>query len=287
MPTHQEAPTIRQIISETETALKETGIENPKGEAEILLEKVTALDKFNLYFQSNKKLSASQLKKITQMISMRKSNIPIQYIAGKAYFRNLVLDVAPEVLIPRPETEQLVELVIEKCKKSAKHNPVIVDAGTGCGAIAISLAKEFPLSKLIATDISKKALNIASKNAYLNGVSQRVRFLNTFLMDSISDKVDIIVANLPYIPSAQLDSLPEEVKKEPRIALDGGNNGYELIEKLILASAKKLKNQGSIFLEIGISQADAIANIIYSVGFKKVMILKDFSNADRYVIGEF
>lgn len=279
--------TIRKIISETEATLEEAGIENPRREAEILLEEVTAFDRFNLYYRGNKILDNTQLIKLNQMVSLRKNNNPVQYITGKTYFRSLVLNVTPEVLIPRYETEQLVELVIKKCKRTLKKDLTIADVGTGSGAIAISLAKEIPYCKLIATDVSKKALTTAFKNASTHGVEGQITFLNTFLMNSVPRKVDIIVANLPYVPSVRLETLPEEVKKEPKIAVDGGNNGYGLIKKLIHSSVGNLKKQGSIFLEIGISQADAVANIIYSAGFKKVVVSKDFSNIDRYIIGEF
>lgn len=192
----------------------------------------------------NPKEEASLNKNLARLLSGE----PLAYITGKQSFFGLEFKVNPDVLIPRPETELLVEEGIRKLN-SLQRPLVVTDVGTGSGCIAISLAKSLPRSKIYATDISYKALLVAKRNIQDNQVEKQIFLCQTFLLDGIANKFDLICANLPYIPTKTLNDLPI-IKFEPRLALDGGDNGFALIRRLLESIKKKIQPDGIILLEI-------------------------------------
>lgn len=262
--------------------LMNSGIEDYKENARVILEFVTGQSYFELCLNGIA-LSCSQVDKIDELVDARKKRVPLQYLAGQAFFMDLVLDVDENVLIPRPETELLVELVVETVGND--ESLTVADVGTGSGGIAISLAKRLhENTRVIASDISSKALNVARKNALKNGVNN-IEFIQGNLLDGISGSLDVVVANLPYVPSMDMSNLQEEVKKEPILALDGGFDGLRLIEPLVAQCAEKMKPGGCIFLEAGIGQTGKIADFLDANGFKNVNIYKDYSGIERLVTG--
>lgn len=213
--------------------------------------------------------------------------IPIQYITQEAEFMGLKFRVNPGVLIPRPETEILVEQVLKLAAKNEPESRYILDIGTGSGAIAVSLTKYDSLCKIIASDISADALNLARLNAASNGAEHRIRFVlaDLFLGISENERFDFIVSNPPYIPSDSCEALPLEVQCEPRIALDGGPNGLAFYKKIIPESAVWLNPGGYLVLEIGFGQAAAVEKLIDDTRlYRDKKIIKDYNGINRVII---
>ena len=215
-------------------------------------------------------------------------SIPEQYKTGIAYFMDFEFKVSPDTLIPRPETELLVEKVIETANKLydlrlTTYNLQILDIGTGCGNIAISLTKYIPQSRITALDISDEALIKAKQNAFDLGVSDKIDFIKSNLFDSLeySVKYDIIVSNPPYVSKIDMGTLPEEVNEEPPAALYGGVDGLDFYKKIIRGAPKFLKKNGFLIMEMGYDQSLSVQDILKDSGYRDIEIFKDYSGIDR------
>ena len=210
--------------------------------------------------------------------------VPVQYITGGTEFMGLEFQVNPSVLIPRPETEVLVERVLQLMSKEGFASPYILDLGTGSGAIAVSLTKHNPLCKIVASDISEEAMEVARANAVLNGVIDRIHFILSDLFSGIdeNERFDLVISNPPYIPADRYEVLPLEVKNEPRIALDGGEKGLDFYRKIIPESAKRLKGLGYLVMEMGFGQSEAVKKLADDTGsFIDTEIVKDYNGINR------
>ncbi|MFA5148273.1 MAG: peptide chain release factor N(5)-glutamine methyltransferase [Candidatus Omnitrophota bacterium] len=215
--------------------------------------------------------------------------IPVQYITGLAEFMGFEFEVNCSVLIPRPETEILVERVLALIERESMERPRILDLGTGSGAIAVSLTKLSPSCRILASDVSEEALEVARGNSAANGLGEGIEFVNSDLFKGIPDKIkfDVIISNPPYIPSEDYDSLPLEVRSEPRIALDGGLKGLEFYGKIIPEASARLKKGGFLALEIGYGQSGAVRGIIEDSGaYSQVDVIKDYNDIDRIVFAK-
>ena len=259
--------------------LMKSGSPDSRLEAEILLRHVLKIDRATMFSNLENILDSKQENDIAELVQRRLANEPLSYITGTREFYSLDFQITSDVLIPRQETETLVDEVI----KIAKENPLkIVDVGTGSGAIAIALAVNLPLAKIIATDISVDALHVAESNTKMNDVFSRINLKQGNLLDVLDEKVDVIVSNPPYIPSNQIEHLQPEVKKEPHIALDGGSDGLEYIRKLIGNCSEKLNNNGHIFIEIDPSQSEEVLKIADThFPDARTAIIKDLSQNNR------
>ena len=259
--------------------LMKSGSPDSRLEAEILLRHVLKIDRATMFSNLENILDSKQENDIAELVQRRLANEPLSYITGTREFYSLDFQITSAVLIPRQETETLVDEVI----KIAKENPLkIVDVGTGSGAIAIALAVNLPLAKIIATDISVDALHVAESNTKMNDVFSRINLKQGNLLDVLDEKVDVIVSNPPYIPSNQIEHLQPEVKKEPYIALDGGSDGLEYIRKLIGNCSEKLNNNGHIFIEIDPSQSEEVLKIADThFPDARTAIIKDLSQNNR------
>jgi len=259
--------------------LMKSGSPDSRLEAEILLRHVLKIDRATMFSNLENILDSKQENDIAELVQRRLANEPLSYITGTREFYSLDFQITSAVLIPRQETETLVDEVI----KIAKENPLkIVDVGTGSGAIAIALAVNLPLAKIIATDISVDALHVAESNTKMNDVFSRINLKQGNLLDVLDEKVDVIVSNPPYIPSDQIEHLQPEVKKEPHIALDGGSDGLEYIRKLIGNCSEKLNNNGHIFIEIDPSQSEEVLKIADThFPDARTAIIKDLSQNNR------
>ena len=259
--------------------LMKNGSPDSRLEAEILLRHVLKIDRATMFSNLENILDSKQENDIAELVQRRLANEPLSYITGTREFYSLDFQITSAVLIPRQETETLVDEVI----KIAKENPLkIVDVGTGSGAIAIALAVNLPLAKIIATDISVDALHVAESNTKMNEVFSRINLKQGNLLDVLDEKVDVIVSNPPYIPSDQIEHLQPEVKKEPHIALDGGSDGLEYIRKLIGNCSEKLNNNGHIFIEIDPSQSEEVLKIADThFPDARTAIIKDLSQNNR------
>jgi len=270
------------------TALRILETSNPQLEAELLLQHALGLDRSQLYQRLHDEMPPDKETAYHDLVWRRLCGEPTPYIIGQADFYDIELAVAPAAAIPRPETELLVEETLALAGERLQEAPslAIVDVGTGCGAIALALATHLPSAQIIATDISPAALALAEGNAESLGLASPVRFLCGDLLAPLEQPVDIVVANLPYVRSAEWESLPVEIRcHEPRGALDGGPDGLRVIERLLRQAPAYLRPGASLLLEIGYDQGIAVA-ILASRAFPRatVVIKMDLAGLDRLVV---
>lgn len=264
-------------------------------ETELLFSEILNCDRLSLYQNKNLPLGRDKSWLIASALKRRMSGEPIQYILGKAEFMGLEFKVDENVLIPRPETEILVEKVIDLVHSSSRQVidgqakfmvQSILDIGTGSGCIAVSLAKFIPNASITAVDISEKAIEAAKQNALLNNV--KINFLVSDLFSNNELRAmgyELIVSNPPYILGAEIESLQPEVRREPRIALDGGRDGLDFYRRIISSAPVYLKTRGFLIMEIGFNQRKKIENIFQKSGnFEIIEFIKDYNNLDRIIL---
>ncbi len=257
-------------------------------ESELLFTQVLGCKIDKLYLNRDTGLTLAQSRFISSVLKRRALGEPIQYILGETEFMGLNFTLNRHVLIPRPETEVLVETVLRYSGKMASCNKHALELGTGSGCIAVSLAKLLFDYKVTATDISLKALSLAISNAELNGVGNKITFILSDLFSSLppaSDRYSICVSNPPYIPSDEIDKLQPELSFEPRIALDGGRDGLKFYRRIINESKDYLENSGILIMEIGYNQSRDIKKIFsLAGGFEAIEIVKDYNNLERVIV---
>ncbi|MDD5730642.1 MAG: peptide chain release factor N(5)-glutamine methyltransferase [Candidatus Omnitrophica bacterium] len=260
-------------------------------ETELLFTHVLNCDRASLYLDKERALNKDEVLFISAALKRRIRGEPIAYILGKQEFMGLDFKVNKDVLIPRQETEILVESAIKAAGtlKLSRSGPLkILDVGTGSGCIAISLAKFLPREEISAVDVSEKALAVALENAKLHDA--RVKFINSDLFvrcPTPEARYDIIVSNPPYIPSLEIEKLQPEVRYEPRAALDGGNDGLDFYRRIIKSAGEYLKDNGLLIMEMGFGQKDAVKNILQKSGnFEIIDMVKDYSDIERVIIGK-
>ena len=289
--------------------LAQAGSDEANLEAELLLAHALgpstgsgqALDRVHLYQRLRNDLPSDQEQAYHSLLERRLAHEPTAYIVGHKEFYGLELEVAPAAIIPRPETEVLVELVIALARERLAGGPFTLgDVGVGCGAIAVAVAHELPQAEVIATDVSPEALALAQRNAQRHGLSERIRFLQGDLLEPLtthpepkpggsrdsSRRVDIIAANLPYVRTDDWERLPPEIREyEPRDGLDGGPGGLRVIERLLRQAPPYLKPGGALFVEIGDEQGQA-ASALAREAFPQahVEVKPDLSGLDRVLV---
>ena len=276
--------TIKELLNQGIIMLKNEEVDAPKNKARAILQHTLKKSREYLIIYDNKQVTKEQRDEYVKNIKRLILGEPLQYITGLQEFMKLNFVVTKDVLIPQPDTEILVEEVINIANKL--ENPIILDLCTGSGAIAISLAKYVPNIKVIATDVSKKALEIARHNAKLNGVLNSIDFLESNLFDKIKNiKFDIIVSNPPYIPSNEIKTLPKDVRQEPVIALDGGKDGLDFYRKIFEKGYEFLNRQGYLCVEIGYNQREDVKKIIEKQKrYVETYCKKDLCENDRVII---
>jgi release factor glutamine methyltransferase len=258
-------------------------------EAELLFTEILHCDRQSLYLDKNIPWGKDQSRLVSAVLKRRLSGEPLQYILGKADFMGLEFRVSSGVLIPRPETEILVEAVIKLIRglKAQGRGARVLDLGTGSGCIAVALKKFIPGIEAAAVDISEKALQTARENAFRHRVD--IRFVSGDLFAGLKpreDLYDLIVSNPPYIPADEIDTLALEVRREPRASLDGGKDGLDFYRRIISGSPRYLKPGGVLVFEIGFGQEEAIKNIFLKSGFFEIIdIIKDYNQINRVIIG--
>lgn len=253
-------------------------------EAELLFTGLLGCDRTSLYLNKGLVLDKDKLHLVSLALKKRVKGEPIQYILGKTEFMGLEFKINPDVLIPRPETEILVETVIKYANRLSACS--ILELGTGSGCIAVSLAKYLQGSQITATDVSEKALVVARYNAKLNKVGKKIKFLKKDLFKSIFDnRYAICVSNPPYIASSEIKRLQPEVQFEPEVALNGGSDGLYFYKNIITSSPKYLRGRGFLIFEIGFNQKDAVKKYIQNSGYFEIIeIIKDYNNLDRVIV---
>ncbi|MDI6731095.1 MAG: peptide chain release factor N(5)-glutamine methyltransferase [Candidatus Margulisbacteria bacterium] len=292
-----DAWSVNKTLDWTTNYFKDHGIEWPHLEAEILLAHSLNVKRIQLYVQHEKVLSSAELARFRGYIERRVKHEPIAYITGCQPFMGLDFIVTRDTLIPRPETEKLVELAIDiinsRSSVVSRNLPAgrqesLVDLGTGSGAIAVSLAKYLPQVKIIGIDISSAALEVAKQNAVKHNVVDRCRFIRGNMFEPLQDigRVDLIISNPPYIPTKVISTLTPDVKDfEPISALDGGEDGLDYIRKLIDGAPNCLKPKGLIILEFGDGQAEKVRSYTKDK-FGDTKIIRDPFDKERIFLGQ-
>jgi release factor glutamine methyltransferase len=276
--------TIKSAISEGAETLAASGVNESRSDAALLLMHVLQSDRAFLVAHPERILSADQLERFRSLVSRRAQGEPLQYITSHQEFFKLDFELTPDVLIPRPETELIVEVGLELLKH--KPAPTLADIGTGSGCIAISLLHELTNARAVAVDLSPAALAVATKNAARHQVINRLRLVKSDLFSAIDsgECFDVIVSNPPYVPVDDLMDLPREVRHEPQDALDGGTDGLAVIRRLLNDAPKFLRSGGYLVFEIGIDQAKGIKQIVEQTAWELVEIRKDLQGIPRTVV---
>jgi len=268
--------------------LGEKGIESPRLDAELLLREILKIADTELYLSSHRPLTRHQFAYYKCLLNKRIRGEPTQYILGRREFWSLDLKVTPEVFIPRPETELLVEEVLKIFGGEKGMGLRFMEVGTGSGAVAIALAKELKRCSIVAADISREAILLARENARIHGVSGRIRFLVGDLFSALKEgepRFDLLLSNPPYIPSSKIERLPREIAEfEPRVALDGGADGLVFFRRIVMGAPSFLRDGGWLMLELGEEQGGAVAEMIRDTGsFEYPRIIEDDSGLDRVI----
>lgn len=275
--------TIKQALTKGMIILKSNKVESPKLKARLLLQYVLKKKREQLIIYDNEQITVQQERAYMENLDKLIKGNPLQHITNSQEFMKMNFFVNNDVLIPRPDTEILVEEVIKLGK--AKNNLTILDLCTGSGAIAVSLAKYLPMAKIYASDISRKALEVAQINAKNNEVLDRIEFINSNLFEKIEGKFDIIVSNPPYIKTEVIKTLDNEVQKEPIIALDGGEDGLDFYKKIVEEAYSHLKFNSHLCFEIGYDQRDAVIEIIKNAKvYSGTYCKKDLYGNDRVIV---
>ena len=273
---------ISQIIDLGSKALKEKKIKSHILDSELILSKILKISREKILISSDKKLQNTHVLSFNKLLKRRLHSEPIAYILKKKEFFSKNFYVNKNTLIPRPDTELLVEKILKVYKKK---DPYILDIGTGSGCIILSLLQNLENSRGVGIDISKKALDLAKKNAQKMKLNKKCNFIHRSIEKISGYKFDLIVSNPPYIPRHQIKNLSKDIKQyEPRNALDGGNDGLDVIKKVIYKSTTILKRNGLLAIEIGNEQYKKVLQILSLYGFRNRFLIKDYQKNIRCLI---
>ncbi|MCX7642483.1 MAG: peptide chain release factor N(5)-glutamine methyltransferase [Armatimonadetes bacterium] len=285
--------TVSEALNWATQKLLEARVPEPQTDAEWLLAHVLGRGRTNLKFNRKEVLTDEQRRTYERLVSKRAQRVPLAYIIGEQPFCGLVLKVDERVMIPRQETEQLVELVSERLKKIGNEHLMVADIGTGSGAIGLALASRFERATVLGVDISDEALEVAEQNARRLGLTKRCVFLKGDLTEPLEaifsvPVFDAVVANLPYVADSEWEKLEPEVRHyEPEIALRGGTDGLSVISRFVLRPIQLLlASHGFVALEVGAGQAPKVQNLLKKRGWKRVAILKDFAGIERFLFAQ-
>ncbi|HON08781.1 MAG TPA: peptide chain release factor N(5)-glutamine methyltransferase [Verrucomicrobiota bacterium] len=290
--------TVIEVIKKSAEFLAKKGVESPRLDSELIVANVLGIQRLQLYLNFDKIIPSEKAEVIKEMLIKRGKRIPLQHILGSVGFYAVNIKIDRRALIPRPETELLVENAVLLLK--GIESPSVLDFGTGSGCIGIAIAKHIPTAKITAIDISKDALELARENARINNVDDRTEFVqgDGFSVFSLKEEVvlnelkpnpaplfDAIVSNPPYIPTEEIARLQPEVRDyDPLIALDGGKDGLDVIRILAKESGSFLKQNGFLAIEIGAGQIDNVFKIMEQNHWKIESVIKDYNKIDRIVI---
>jgi len=280
--------TVLEALNGASNYLQNKGINSSRLNAELLLSHILNCKRLELYLSFDRPLQKSEIDSYRELLKRRSTFEPLQYIIGKVEFYGLEFEVNQSVLIPRPETELLVEAVIESVAKDERIN--ILDIGSGSGNISIALAKNIPSCTVVGIDISEEAIETSTRNAKLNGVESQLMFVKKNILNGIEineNSFDVVVSNPPYVSVANFVNLDPELRLyEPQIALTDESDGLSFYRNISVLSRSLLKNNGKLFFEIGAGQSDAVKKILIDSDYKNIVIIKDYSDIERVIIGE-
>jgi release factor glutamine methyltransferase len=277
--------TVLEVLQSTTAYFKKRGIESPRLNAEHLLAHVLKLKRIELYLEFERTLKETELDPLREQVRRRGLGEPLQHLLGTAEFAGRVFLCDKRALVPRPETEELVERVIQSITNPQPST--ILDVGTGSGVIALTLAAQFPNAEVHAVDISDDALALARENAARLDLQERVRFAKGNLLEGIESEFDLIVANLPYVPATDRPTLSREVLHDPESAVFAGERGDELIRELIIAARDRLCPGGLLALEVGIGQAEELAALMAEKNYHDIASIRDYGGVTRFLFGRY
>lgn len=268
------------LLNQAEAVLTRASTPQPRAEAEFLLAAALGLTRTRVLAFLTEPVGTEEEQKFWAFVEQKKQGLPVAYITGETDFCGLTLHCDPRALTPRPETEELVQYAGRLFEKGA--DPDILDLCTGTGCIALALAARFPLGRITAVDISPEALSLAAENARLTKLQERVQFLQSDLFENVMGTFDLIISNPPYIPSGELAHLSAEVKQEPKLALDGGVDGLDMVRRIVGLAADYLNPHGTLAMEIGEGEAGAVCELFDPARWEGG-VKKDFAGIDRFV----
>lgn len=288
---NSDAPTVRRALRQATASLSDAGTESAHLDAELLLAEALGLDRSMLYLHYEAPLEARAEERFRSLLARRVDGEPSAYITGRREFWSLDFLVTPAVIVPRPETEMLVEVAVglfEAESQISDRKFQILDLGTGSGAISISLAKEIANAEVWATDVSSDALGIARANARRHGVEEKIQFLHGDLFEPVSARgeiFDLIVSNPPYVRRAALETLPRDVRDfEPRVALDGGADGLDFYRRIIPGALRYLTMGGFLAVEIGADMGEDVVRLFTDAGgYAPPQLYRDLAGKERIV----
>ena len=292
MSSHEEAGRalgIAGIVDAAARTLAQARVENPRLDAELLIAEAAGVTRANL-FAGSIELDDETQRRFEALIKRRAAREPLAYITGRKEFYSLEFELGPGVLVPRPETETIVDLALKFAAE--RPNCRLLDIGTGCGAIALAVASNAPGVRVVATDISTDALAIAHRNATRLGLESRARFIHADCWDTLDcgellGRFDIVVSNPPYVCDSEIARLEPEIRDfEPRIALDGGPDGLNFYRRIVAGLGDHLVDGGALILEVGKGQATAVAAMLQATGRLNVSVSNDLSGTPRTVHGK-
>ena len=276
--------TVLKVLQSTTAHFKKRGIESARLNAEHLLAHSLGRKRIELYLEFERDLAEAELAPLRELVRRRARGEPLQHLLGTVEFAGRTFLCDKRALIPRPETEELVELLV---KMQWPAGTRILDVGTGSGVIALSLAAAFPQAEVHAVDISEEALSLARENAARLGLADRVQFAIGNLLTSATHVYDLIVANLPYVPTTERATLSREVLRDPDLAVFGGETGDEVIRELIAGATGHIRRGGMLALEIGIGQAEALEQFLRQQNYHEISPRQDFAGVTRFLLARY
>ena len=276
--------TVLDVLQSTTAYFKKRGIENSRLNAEHLLAHALDRTRMELYLEFERTLNETELAPLRDLVRRRGEGEPLQHLLGTVEFCGHTFLCDDRALVPRPETEQLVEIVESKIENQRSK---ILDVGTGSGVIALSLAKKLPEAEIFAVDISEDALALAEENAARLGLSGRVQFRRGALLENLDQRFDLIVANLPYIAMRDRHTLSREVLHDPEVALFAGPRGDELVRELIEQAPARLRPGGILALEIGLGQSKALLSALADKNYRDICSENDYSGVTRFLFARY
>ena len=278
--------TVLEVLQSTTGYFQKRNIDSPRLNAEHLLAHVLGRKRIELYLEFERPLPESELMPLRELVKRRGAGEPLQHLLGTVEFCGRSFRCDKRALVPRPETEQLVELLISHFKSDSACSRT-VDVGTGSGVIALTLAAEFPKAEIVGADISEDALMLARENAERLGLADRVHFLQSNLLESVQTHFNLIVANLPYVSTEDRHNLSREVLHDPEVALFAGARGDELVRQLIGQASSWLRPGGMLAMEIGIGQSEALVAALAEKNYRDISTDKDYSGVIRFLFARY
>ena len=276
--------TVLEVLQATTAYFKKHNIESPRLNAEHLLAHLLGRNRIELYLEFERVLTESELAPLRDLVKRRGEGEPLQHVLGTVEFCGHVFLCDKRAMVPRPETEELVEFLVSKIQNPKSK---IVDVGTGSGVIALTLAMKFPEAEILAVDISDDALALAQENAARVKLADRVRFLKSNLLENVDGTFDLVVANLPYISIQDRHTLSREVLHDPEVALFASERGDELVRELIAQAPSQLRPGGMLALEIGIGQCEALLSALAEKNYRDISFKNDYSGVKRFLFARY